>query len=94
MAKSTTIASLILGASIGFALLKFYSMSKEDREAFYDHLKNTTNDLLDDAETTVEKVEHYMDEIKLKGENDWIEKLYVLKKMFTDFYGTERRYIL
>ena len=94
MAKSTTIASLILGASIGVALLKFYSMPKEEREAFYDHLKNTTNDLLDDAETTVEKVEHYMDEIKLKGENEWIEKLYVLKKMFTDFYGTERRYIL
>ena len=69
-------------------------MPKEDREAFYDHLKNTTNDLLDDAETTVEKVEHYMDEIKLKGEDEWIQKLYVLKKMFTDFYGTERRYIL
>ena len=94
MAKSTTIASLILGASIGFALLKFYSLSKEEREVFFDHLKNTTNDLLDDAEATVEKVEQYMDEIKLKGENEWIEKLYVLKKMFTDFYGTEKKYLL
>jgi hypothetical protein len=94
MAKSTTIASLILGASIGFALLKFYSMTKEDREAFYDHLKNTTNNLLDDAEATVEKVEHFMDEIKSKGENEWIEKLYVLKKMFIDFYGTEKKYLL
>jgi len=94
MAKTTTIASLILGASIGFALLKFYSLSKEEREAFFDHLKNTTNDLLDDAEATVEKVEQYMDEIKLKGENEWIEKLYVLKKMFTDFYGTEKKYLL
>ena len=94
MAKTTTIASLILGASIGFALLKFYSLSKEEREAFFDHLKNTTNDLLDDAEATVEKVEQYMDEIKLKGENEWVEKLYVFKKMFTDFYGTERKYLL
>ncbi len=94
MAKSTTIASLILGASIGVALLKFYSMPKEDRDAFLDHLKTTTNELLDDAETTVEKVEHYVDEIRLKGENKWIEKLYVLKKMFTDFYGTERKYLL
>lgn len=94
MAKTTTIASLILGASIGFALLKFYSLSKEEREAFFDHLKNTTNDLLDDAEATVEKVEHYMDEIKLKGEGEWIEKLYVLKKMLTDFYGTEKKYLL
>jgi phage-related protein len=93
MTKST-IASLIFGASIGFALLKFYSMPEEDKQDFFDHLKKTTNDLLDDAETTVEKVEHYVDEIKLKGENKWVEKLYVLKKMFTDFYGTERKYLL
>lgn len=94
MTKSTTIASLIFGASIGFALLKFYSMPKEDKDALLDHLKTTTNDLLDDAERTVEKVEHYVDEIKMKGEKNWIEKLYVLKKMFTDFYGTEKKYLL
>lgn len=93
MTKST-IASLILGASIGFALLKFYSMPEEDKQEFLDHLKKTTNDLLDDAEATVEKVEHYVDEIKLKGEKKWVEKLYVLKKMFTDFYGTEKKYLL
>ncbi|HEY5407880.1 MAG TPA: hypothetical protein VIJ92_12370 [Ginsengibacter sp.] len=94
MAKSTTIGSVILGASIGFALLKFYSMPKEDREAFYDHLKDTTNDLLDNAEDTVEKVEHFMDEIKSKGENQWLEKLYVLKKMLTDLYGTQKKYLI
>ena len=93
MTKST-IASLIFGASIGFALLKFYSMPEEDKRDFLDHIKKTTNDLLDDAETTVEKVEHYVDEIKSKGEKKWLEKLYVLKKMFTDFYGTERKYLL
>ncbi|HZW69279.1 MAG TPA: hypothetical protein VFF57_00330, partial [Hanamia sp.] len=74
MTKST-IASLILGASIGFALLKFYSMPEEDKQDFLDHLKKTTNDLLDDAEATVEKVEHYVDEMKLKGEKRWIERL-------------------
>jgi hypothetical protein len=94
MAKSTTIASLIIGASIGYTLLKFYSMSKEDRQAFFDHLKNTTNDLLDDAETTVAKVEHYIDEVKSKGEKEWLEKLYVLKKMFIDLYGTQKKYLL
>ena len=94
MAKSTTIASLILGASIGLTLLKFYSMPKDEKDAFLDHLKKTTNDLLDDAEATVEKVEHFMDEIKSKGENKWLEKLYVLKKMFIDFYGTEKKYLL
>ena len=94
MAKSTTIASLIFGASIGVAILKFYSMSKEEQKAFVDHIKNTTNDLLDDAESTVEKVEHFMNELKSKGENEWIEKLYILKKMFVQLYGTEKKYLL
>ncbi len=88
MAKSSTIAAVIFGASIGVALLKFYSMPKEDRDAFFDQLKKTTDNLLDNAEDTVEKVEHYMSEVKSKGENDWIEKIYVVKKMLKELYGT------
>ncbi len=88
MPKSSTITALIFGASIGVALLKFYSMPKEDRDAFFDHLKKTTDNLLDNAENTVEKVEQYMSEMKSKGENDWIEKIYVVKKMLKELYGT------
>ncbi|MEO6221513.1 MAG: hypothetical protein ABIO81_13855 [Ginsengibacter sp.] len=93
MAKSSTIAAVILGASIGVALLKFYSLPKEERDAFFDHLKNKTDELLDNAEDTVEKVEHFMNEVKAKGEKEWIEKLYVVKKMFRDFYGTEKHFL-
>jgi hypothetical protein len=94
MAKSTRIASLIFGASVGLAILKFYNMSKEDRKAFVDHIEDTTSDLLDNAESTVEKVEYFMNEIKSKGEKEWMEKLYILKKMFVQLYGTEKRYLL
>ncbi|MEO7961010.1 MAG: hypothetical protein ABIR19_05675 [Ginsengibacter sp.] len=94
MAKSTTIAALILGASIGAALLKFYSMPKEDQKEFIDHLKKTTHDLLDDAENTVEKVEHFIGEFKTKGEDEWVDKLYILKKMFSDFYGSKTRHLI
>ncbi|MEP7228955.1 MAG: hypothetical protein ABI691_01805 [Ginsengibacter sp.] len=92
MAKTSTISAIILGASIGVALLKFYSMPKEEREEFFNQLKKQTDYLLDNAEDTVEKVEQFMGEIKSKGENEWIEKLYVLKKMFRDFYGIDKRY--
>ena len=61
---------------------------------YFSHLKNTTHSFLDDAEETVEKVEHYMDEIKVKGENEWIDKLYILKKMFKDLYGSEQHFLL
>ncbi len=90
MAKSSTIAGIILGASIGVALLKFYSLPKEERDAFFDRLKKQTDYLLDNAEDTVEKVERFMGEIKSKDENEWIEKLYVVKKMFNDLYGKTR----
>lgn len=94
MNKSGTVAALILGASIGVALLKFYSMPKEERDEFLNHLKKTTSDLLDDAENTVEKVEQFMGEVKSKGDKAWIDKIYVFRKMYRDFYGSDKRYLL
>lgn len=94
MNKSNTIAAVILGAAAGVALIRFFNMPKEKRDAFFSHLKNTTHILLDDAEETVEKVEHYMDEIKLKNEDEWIDKLYILKRMFRDLYGSEQHFLL
>jgi hypothetical protein len=94
MNKSNTIAAVIFGAAAGVALIRFFNMPKEERERYFSHLKNTTHILLDDAEVTVEKVEHYMDEIKSKGDNEWIEKLYILKKMFKDLYGSEQHFLL
>ena len=94
MAKTEKIAAIILGVAAGVALVKFLRMPKEEREAFYDFLKNKTHDLLDDAEDTVEKVEHFMDEFKDKGEDEWIYKIYILKKMFKKLYGTEKRFLL
>lgn len=94
MAKTNQIAAIILGAAAGAALIKFFSMPKEKRQEFYSHLKHQTNQLLDNAEDTVEKVEQYMDEIKAKGEDEWIDKLYILKKMFRNFYGSDRHYLL
>ena len=76
------------------ALIKFLSMPKEERNEFYDFLKEKTRILLDNAEETVEKVEQYMDEIKDKGEDEWIDKIYVLKKMFKNLYGSDRNYLL
>jgi hypothetical protein len=94
MARSNKIAAIILGAAGGFALIKFLSMPKEERNDFYRYLKNKTHDLLDNAEETVEKVEHYMDEFKDKGEDEWIDKIYILKKMFKNLYGSEKHYLL
>ena len=94
MAKTNRIAAIILGAAAGVALVKFLSMPKEQRDQFFANIKIKTSELLDNAEETVEKVEHYMDEYKSKGENEWIDKLYILKKMFKNLYGSEKHYLL
>jgi len=94
MSKQNKIAAIILGAAAGAALIKFFSMPQEKREEFYGHLKNKTHQLLDNAEETVEKVEHYMDELKEKGEDEWIDKIYILKKMFKHLYGSDKHYLL
>ena len=92
--NSKQIAGLILGAAAGFALYKFFSMPKEKRGKFYTHIKITTNELLDNAEETVEKVEPYISEFNSKGEGNWIDKLYILKKMFRNLYGSGKNYFL
>ena len=94
MSKTSTITAIILGASIGAALLKFYNLPEEEKDVLIDYLKKTTNDLLDNAESTVEKVEQYMCEVKSKGDKAWIEKIYVLKKMFSELYGFDKQYLL
>lgn len=94
MSKTNQVAAFILGAAAGVALVKFFSMPKIERVAFCDNLKNKTNQLLDNAEDTVEKVEQYMDEYKSKGEGEWIDKLFILKRMFKNFYGSEKHFLL
>lgn len=94
MTKSNKIAAIILGAAGGFALIKFLSMPKEERNDFYNFLKNKTRELLDNAEETVEKVDHYMDEFKDKGKDEWIDKIYILKKMFKNLYGSDKQFLL
>jgi len=93
MEKKTSIGMAILGAAAAFAVYKFYSMSKEERDEFLNTVKAKTQNLLDDAENTVEKVEHYVAEISSKGKEEWFDKMYLLKKMFTDLYVTGNQQI-
>jgi hypothetical protein len=90
MEKSNQIGAVILGAATAFAIYKFYQMSKEEREEFFSHIKKQTQELLEDADNTVEKVQHYVAEIKNKPPDQWFDKLYLLRKMFSEFYGQKQ----
>lgn len=94
MTKSDKAALIILGAAAGVAVWRFFNMPVEKRREFCQHIKETTTQLLDNAEDTVEKVDHFISQMDQKGKNEWIDKLYLVKKMFRDLYGSEKNYLL
>ena len=94
MARSNYIGAIILGAAAGLALLKYYSMPDEERQEFITHLKNRTHDLLDDAEATVDKMKQHFAEIDAKSSDEWVDKLFIVKRMLEEMFGSERRYLL
>lgn len=94
MEKKSKIAALILGAAAGVAIIKYLSMTPEEKSEFCDFIKEKTSDLLDNAEASVGKIEHFMNEYKSKPDDDWIDKLYVIKKMLKDLYGSEKHSLL
>ena len=91
MTNKNKVAAVILGAAVGVALVRFFNLPKEERADILRGIKEKTSELLDDAENTVTKVENFMDDFQSRGENEWIDKLYLVKKAFTDFYGDTKR---
>ena len=94
MTKSDKVALVILSAAAGVAIWRFFKMPREDRQELFRHIKETTSDLLENAEDTVEKVDHFITQIDEKGKDDWIDKLYLIKNMFRDLYGSNKKYLL
>ena len=92
MSKENTIGAILLGAAVGVAVLRFYNMPEEERHEFISHLKNRAHELLDDTEGTMDRVKHHFAQIDLK-ENS-VGKLLGLKNLFTELFGSDRRFLL
>ena len=91
MAKSNSVAAIILGAAVGLTLIRFFNLTKDERDQVISDIKRKTNDLLDDAEATVEKVKHYVEELQSKRPDEWTDKIFVVRNMLKDLYGPEHR---
>jgi hypothetical protein len=94
MSKSNTIGAIILGAAVGVAILEFFNMPDDERREFLSHLKNRAHDLLDDAEDTVDRVKQHFAEIDMKPKEEWVDKLFVAKRLLTELFGSERRFLI
>lgn len=94
MSKANTIGAIILGAAAGVAMVKFFTMPEEEKDEFLTHLKNRAHDLLDDAEGTVDKVKQHFAEIDMKTDGAWVDKLFVAKRLLTELFGSEKRFLI
>jgi rhamnogalacturonyl hydrolase YesR len=94
MSRANTIGAVILGAAAGVALIKFFSMPEYERDEFISHLKNRAHELLDDAESTVDTVKQHFAEIDMKPKEAWVDKLFVAKRLLTELFGSEKRFLI
>lgn len=91
MASSNKIEAIILGAAIGVAVLKYFNMTQDEKDAFMNHLKERIHSLLEDTDGTVEKVKEHFAQIDKKGKDEWVGKAFILKKLLTTLFGTNGR---
>lgn len=94
MTRNDKIAALILGAAATVAVIRYLNMPADKRKEFTDHIKARTNELLDHADNTVDRVKGFLSEYDEQPKSAWIEKLYVLKKMFKSLYTTDKKFFL
>ncbi len=65
--NSKHIATFLLGAAAGAAIMKYNSMTSEEKEEMLTKLKEQATDLKEEAEKATTTVSNYMEELKEKG---------------------------
>lgn len=94
MSRNNKIAAIILGAAVTLVVVKYMSMDKEEKRNLCQRFKERTDELLDKADETVDKVNEFMDEFDKQPKDAWLDKLFVIRKMFRSFYGSDKRFSL
>jgi hypothetical protein len=65
--NSKHIATFLLGAAAGAAIMKYNSMTSEEKEEMLTKLKEQATDLKEEAEKATTTASNYMEELKEKG---------------------------
>lgn len=87
MFGSKHLATFLLGAAAGAALMKYNSMTPEEQEALIKKLKEQANKLKDEAEQSAETIKEYMNEVQEKGMDSLKDYMGQAEKAFHDLFG-------
>jgi hypothetical protein len=86
MTNSDKATVVLLAAAVGMALYRFYNMTENERENFYNDIKDRVQLLLKDTDQTVDTVKQYFGQIDSK--EAWADKLLLFKGLLTRLFGT------
>ena len=81
------IATFLLGAAAGAAIMKYQSMTPEEQEELMTKLKDQANNLKDEAEKATETVKTYMTELQEKGMASLKDFMGNAEKNMGDIFG-------
>ncbi len=82
------IGMIVTGAVAGYALYRYYNLPKEKREKLLSDAKHSFDDLIHGASETVEKLEHYVEDLGLSEQ--WKSKLSTIRGLFSDLYREKK----
>ncbi len=83
------LATFLLGAAAGAAIMKYKTMTPEEQEELMEKLKKQANDLKDEAEQATETVKNYMSELKDKGMASLKDYIGETEKNLQDIFNKE-----
>lgn len=83
------LATFLLGAAAGAAIMKYNSLSEEEKEELMSKLKQQAGNLKDEAEKATETAKDYMTELKEKGMDSLKDFIGETEKNFSDLFGKE-----
>lgn len=86
--NSKHIATFLLGAAAGAALMKYNSMTPEEKEEMLSKLKEQANNLKDEAEKATTTAATYMEELKEKGMASLKDFLGETESKINDIFNT------
>ncbi|MFM2385771.1 MAG: hypothetical protein RL660_528 [Bacteroidota bacterium] len=85
MVTSKHMATFLLGVAAGAAIVKYKSMSEEEKEELMNNLKSKAEEVKTEAEATVSTLQTYFEDLREKGLDALKQYSGEAEKMVQDF---------
>ncbi len=90
MVNPKHLATFLLGAAAGAAIMKYNSMNDEEKEKMMSDLKAKADTVKNEAEEGINKLKDYFDELKTKGEEVMKDHLANTENLMNDLFNPKK----